>query len=370
MDSSQLPTRKVLDGVMHVGFYTSGDQCPEDIPFPSCLAALLRYLGEEYPWLPLEAHHKTWRLNYANVHFLGASGMAFGLLWREGWHFDNADHMFVADPREVIRRAFLAAGYEYEIVEKDGNPEDELRFRDKIMTAINQGVPVLAFGIIGPPECCLVTGYDDDGDVLMGWNYFQNDPAFQADVTFEPNGYFRKRDWFKDTWSFILVGQKRADFDTQLSNREMLSWALKVMRTPEVYGRHSGLAAFEPWRRQILNESDFMDNDADTLRQRYEVHNTAVGLVAEGRSWGNLFLRHIAAESPQMESDLIEAAACMEAEHDLMWDLWAVCGGNGNPEAWTLFKARDNRLKLAELIQKAHALDEKAAALIEQALFR
>jgi len=356
--------------VMHVGFYTSGDQCPEDIPFPSCLAALLRYLGEEYPWLPLEAHHKTWRLNYANVHFLGASGMAFGLLWREGWHFDNADHMFVADPREVIRRAFLAAGYEYEIVEKDGNPEDELRFRDKIMTAINQGVPVLAFGIIGPPECCLVTGYDDDGDVLMGWNYFQNDPAFQADVTFEPNGYFRKRDWFKDTWSFILVGQKRADFDTQLSNREMLSWALKVMRTPEVYGRHSGLAAFEPWRRQILNESDFMDNDADTLRQRYEVHNTAVGLVAEGRSWGNLFLRHIAAESPQMESDLIEAAACMEAEHDLMWDLWAVCGGNGNPEAWTLFKARDNRLKLAELIQKAHALDEKAAALIEQALFR
>ncbi len=44
MDSSQYPARKVLDGVMRVGFYIGGDQCPEDIPFPSCLAALLGLL--------------------------------------------------------------------------------------------------------------------------------------------------------------------------------------------------------------------------------------------------------------------------------------------------------------------------------------
>ncbi len=370
MDSTQLPAKKVLDGVMRVGFYAGGDQCPEDIPFPSCLASLLRYRGEDYPWLPVEEHNKTWRLNYGNVHFLGASGMAFGLLWREGWHLDNADHMFVADPREVIRRAFMAAGYDYEIVEKQGNAQDEQRFTDKIMASINRGVPVLAFGIIGPPECCLVTGYDDGGHTLVGWNYFQNDPAFQGGVTIEPGGYFRKRDWFKDTLSLIIVGQKQANFDTRLSNHEMLTWALKVMRTPEVYGRHSGLAAFEAWRRHILNEADFADKDADTLRQRHTVHDTAVGLVAEGRYWGSLFLKHIAAESLPMESDLMEAAACMKGEHDLMWEMWGVCGGNGNADAWQLFKERDNRLKLAELIQKAQALDETAAKLIERALAR
>jgi AraC-like DNA-binding protein len=60
--------RRVLDGVMRVGFYRGGDQCPEDIPFPSCLAAYVRHAGDEYPWLPLHAHNMEWRLNYANVH--------------------------------------------------------------------------------------------------------------------------------------------------------------------------------------------------------------------------------------------------------------------------------------------------------------
>jgi hypothetical protein len=32
----------------------------------------------------------------------------------------------------------------------------------------------LAFGIIGPPECCIVTGCDEHGNVLIGWNYFQS----------------------------------------------------------------------------------------------------------------------------------------------------------------------------------------------------
>lgn len=97
----------VLEGVMRVGFHQGGDQCPEQIPFPSCVAACLRYLGEDVPWLPLHGPDQEWRLNYGNVFLLGATGMAFGLLWRPGWHMDNAELLMMADPRQLIDRAYL-----------------------------------------------------------------------------------------------------------------------------------------------------------------------------------------------------------------------------------------------------------------------
>jgi len=181
--------RLVLEGVMRVGFYKGGDRCPEDIPFPSCLAAAVRYLGDEYDWVPIEANNTTWRLNAANNGILAASGMTFGLRWREGWHQDNADMMFVADPRDVIHRSFQYVGYEYELVQKEEDDDaDEELFREKVIQSLRAGRPVLAFGVIGPPECCLITGYDEGGDVILGWNYFQDNPQWQEVVTIEASG--------------------------------------------------------------------------------------------------------------------------------------------------------------------------------------
>ena len=38
--------------------------------------------------------------------------------------------------------------------------------RRRIKSEVDNGRPVLAFGVISPPECCLITGYDDDGRFL------------------------------------------------------------------------------------------------------------------------------------------------------------------------------------------------------------
>jgi len=64
----------------------------------------------------------------------------------------------------------------------------------KIIESIDQNVPVLAFGVIGPPECCIITGNDESGEVIIGWNYFQNEHD-----DFEPTGQFRKGNWYKDS---------------------------------------------------------------------------------------------------------------------------------------------------------------------------
>jgi AraC-like DNA-binding protein len=349
--------RRVLDGVMRVGFYRGGDQCPEDIPFPSCLAAYVRYMGDEYPWLPLHAHNMEWRLNYANVHILGASGMAFGLLWREGWHMDNTDMMFVADPREVIERAFAAVGHPYEIVHKTGAPEDEALYRARILDSIDAGRPALAFGVIGPPECCLITGYDEGGDVLIGWNYFQDDPEFNAGVAFEPGGCFRKRHWCADTHSLIIVGERQADHDPWRGDREALRWALHVARTPEVLGRHAGFAAYAAWAAQISDDAALDTDDVDVLRQRHEVHNSAVGTLAECRAWASSYLRQMAERHPAMAPDLHHAADGYMAQHDLMWEAWGLVGGNGHPEAYIRFAEPAVRRGLAEILHRCQALD-------------
>lgn len=361
--------RLVLEGVRRVGFHTTGNDCPENIPFPSCLAAALRYLGEEYPWIPLQAHNMTWRLNYANVHILGASGMAFGLLWREGWHPDNVDAMFVADPREIIHRAFAAVGYGCEVVEKTGADDDEAWYRDRIRESLQAGRPVLAFGVVGPPECCLITGYDEGGDVLIGWNYFQDEPGFGGGLTFEPTGQFRKRDWFKQTHSIVLIGEKTHRPDDAAILRDTLRWALEVARTPQRFGRHSGFAAYSAWAAQLTDDGAFATDDPAVLRQRHEVHHTQTGTLAELRAWAAQFLHHLAESEPASIADELRAASdCYNAEHDLMWKIWDLAGGHMNREAHLIFARPEVRRQIVPVILNARKLDEEAAAHLDRAL--
>lgn len=44
---AEFPERLVLTNVPQVKFYDGGSRCPEDIPFPSVMRALMEYLGEE-----------------------------------------------------------------------------------------------------------------------------------------------------------------------------------------------------------------------------------------------------------------------------------------------------------------------------------
>ena len=44
---TDIPTRLVLEGVPRVSFYEGGPVCPEDIPFPSVMRALMEYLHQE-----------------------------------------------------------------------------------------------------------------------------------------------------------------------------------------------------------------------------------------------------------------------------------------------------------------------------------
>ncbi|MFC1718366.1 hypothetical protein ACFL6S_32220, partial [Candidatus Poribacteria bacterium] len=128
--------------------------------------------------------------------------------------------------------ALEALGYESEYISKEEGRDNVSYFRKRIIESIrDKGRPVIAQGVIGPPEWCIIAGYDEYGDVLMGWNYFQGGPEAEL----EPSGYFRKRNWFEDTHSLVIIGEKQEQPPLGERYQETLRWATQIVRTPVTF---------------------------------------------------------------------------------------------------------------------------------------
>jgi len=374
------PIRMVLEGVPKVNFF-EGNRCPEDVPFPACVRAYLEFMGDSYGCDHVLVNNSNWKLGCTYAYIMGTSGAAFCLSWKKGWHGDNVAIKYMSsDPSEPFRRAFESVGYAYESYSKTDN--DEARFRKLIIESLcDKGRPVFAFGVIGPPECCLITGYDEHGDVLIGWNFFQNFPEFSNGVDFEPSGYFRKRDWFKDMEGIIIVGEKQEKPSLNDIYREALNWDVKVVRTPEFYDenhhkgisawqdRYNGLSAYSAWADSLSNDDDFATDDMPMLWKRFIAHDDVVGIIAEARWYGSMFIAQIAKHIWNMSEDLYKSASCYAAEHDLMWQIWNLVGGIGHGEDRVKNLAKpDIRKQIISVILKARDKDAEAVDHVEKAL--
>lgn len=364
--------RLVLPDVARVGRRLGGGRNPERIPFPSCLAACLRYIGDYYPWVPVREHSMDGRLNYSYIRTMGVTGMAFGLLWGPGWSPGNAGLMSIADPDEIIDRAFRAAGRSYEAVWTSGKPADSDVLRRTLLESLESGRPVLAFGVIGPPECCVITGYDCEQDAVIGWSFYQDDPQFAQDVEYEPNGCFRLQNWAQNTAGLVVVGDRTdrgaQPFDLAQSALAILNWALHVIHTAVAHDRKSGLAAYAAWAEQLVHDSDFTSSDEQQRKQRYAVHNSAVDRVAECRWTASHFLTLMADAIPELSAPLLVAAEYYRQEYGLMLRVWSLVGAPGDPEAHTRFADPAVRRRIAGMVLGARDTDARAAGMINQAV--
>ena len=360
--------RRVIEGVPRIGYQAQGSKV-ELCPFPSALKACLESIGQSIAYEELMA----------------ASGAAFRLVWSPRcWDGGNVDLMVMAsDPLEPYRRAAEATGRVVEALGNSDAPHAALPghrlfsayaspdvLRRRIVESIrDRGRPVIALGVVGPPEAAIVTGYDDEGAVLMGWSYFQDMPALAGDVGFEPSGYFRQRVWWPRTPGVFLIGEPCDRLPGSERDRRVLEWALAVARTPNVHGRASGLAAYEAWASDLGRDDDFPEDDTATLLQRLEVHDDAMMTVAEGRWYASVYLSQMARRAPFMAEHLLAAASCHAAEHRLMWEGWALVGGIGRGSAQaSALAAHDVRDGLARVVRAAQAKDREAADHVERAL--
>lgn len=377
---ANLPIRLVLENVPQVKFYDGGPRCPEDICLPAVLRAIAEYLGDpDYGCNKCRAKHPNCTIACSYAFFVGVTGAAFYISWKEGWHGDNQTPFYLdADAAAMEKHAFKAMGYSFEWL----MPDQREQFVPHIAKSLQRGMPVISYGIIGPPETGLITGYDDHGETILGWNFFQ---SFDPRIETEPSGYYRKRDWAQDAQSLLIIGEKGSRPPLKETYRSALEFALKVVHTPMVrpepnspeqyQHRHNGLAAYDAWIAHLLQDENFTVEDEATLRQHFEVHDQMVGMVAEARWYGSQFLvgmtehvdTHVHRDAVE---DILHAAALYAGDHELMWQLWNLAGGIGNPEGWKRFADPAVRRQMVPIIHQARDKDARAAEHIERALDR
>ncbi len=370
MPISASPERVLLSGVPRVAFYSGGARCPEDITFASCLRAALEFLGDCPGCRHLATHPAGSPVSCSYAWFLGVTGHAFSLIWEHGWSPGNGNlHWIANDPSEPYRRGLEAAGRGGQVWLRGAAWPAEAALRDAIKSSLRAGRPAIALGVAGPPEAGLITGYDDDGDVLMGWSFFQDMPEFSAGLAFEPTGEFRARDWYAGMEGLITLGEPAQAPPLEELVRSALRFGLERMRTPSIAGRHAGLAAYDAWIGHLLMDGVFDTSDAEVLAERFGVHDAMVGNLAELRWYGSLFPSQVASDQPWMAPELLRAAACMTEEHKLMWDAWGLVGGIGRDPAKVQKLAEpDVRRALAEVIRASRAQYKEVADHIEAAL--
>jgi hypothetical protein len=134
------------------------------------------------------------------------------------------------------------------------------------------------------------------------------------------------------------------------------------------------LAAFDAWVKHLLMDDQWPVDDENVLRAHHQIHNDAVGTVAEARWYGSVFLAQIVEgfeAGPQKtgrQADILHAAACYAAQHDLMWELWELAGGIDNDEAHRAMADPNVRKAMVDVIRRARDKDAQAADHIERAL--
>lgn len=334
-------TRKVeeiLDGVENIE-WKKGCNC-----FSGSVVACMRFLKEDVTY------------NFV----AGVSGAAFHIQW--AWEPDNcAPEVTLGE--ELIRRAFWALGYEYTLIEdfeKVAPESSEAAWRQRIINNIDKGYPIIARGVVGPPECCVIAGYAQEGDILLGRSYFYKDS----------HGYFRQADWYKDCYGLIEIGKKLEAPPRSEVIHKTLEWAVELARTPEMNGRATGLAAYDVWADALGRDEDFPEDDMDILTLRcMATINDGFGYLADVRWAAGGFLESIAEECGEAAADLKAAAQAYKEESGLH------CKGmKSGPNSFApdeekrRIANRDLRCEMADFVRKAGAKAHEAVGFLECAL--
>lgn len=345
----------ILYGVPKVAYSFEG--CT---PFCVAMKACLNYMGQQ--------------VDYAYI--MAITGAAFRLRWNTAcWDGGNVDIMNIYEDRfEAFRRAFAAAGRSYRLLQREkASKEDFIRF---IKEEIDEGRPVIAFGIIGPPEAGLVTGYRDNGRVLLGWNCFQENQEFAKGVTIEENGYYATENWWENecTVALIAVGEKQ---EALASHKEILENAVEILTKEKVVfydkdGRPAaeyagGQRAYECWAGSVGDDGEFPEGAIiPLLYERIVCQNDAEMMLGEGRYYAAAYLEQVGREQEAVSKECGLAVQYFRRAAELGPKMSELIGGyEQNEENIKSFAKPAVRQQLVSLIRQAKELEAEAVKVLQ-----
>lgn len=347
----------ILYGVPKVAY--SFEECT---PFCVAMKACLNYMGQQ--------------MDYAYV--MAVTGAAFRLRWNIGyWDGGNVDIMNIYEDRyEAFDRAFHAAGRSYQILKRQES--DKAGFIRLIKSEIDDGRPVIAFGIIGPPEACLITGYRNDGATLLGWNCFQENQEYASGATIDESGYFVTDNWWENecTVALIAVGEKQEALGhpkeilgnaLEILTKEKVVFAEDKKETEEYAG---GQRAYECWANAIADDREFPKSAIlPHLFERLVCQNDALTMICEGRSYAACFLEWVAKENEAAAKLCSKAAEYFRKVSECGFQMFEINGGcMQDEESVKRFASPETRRQLVPLIRKAKDYEAKAVEALTEAV--
>lgn len=350
----------ILYGVPKVGYGIGGFT-----PYPMCLKAVANYIGEDMDY------------DYAMV----SCGAAFRLAWNETcWDGGNVDIMLTyEDAIQSYRMGAQALGYgfrllgrannrtildnptKYATLNGNGTKEDFIAF---IRQEIDKGRPCIGLGIIGPPEACVITGYQDNGATLLGWNFFQEDPSLTSEIGHDKSGYFVTNQWWEneETVAVMALGEKESPPYTVTQIAEQAVAAL----SPRRYGGYArGIAAYDAWKRAIMDDSQFpKEQILSLLVERMMCQGDAMGCLADGRNNAASYFQKLAESNPKQPLYQKIADRFGDVLHTVDQMAEVLGGFERGEENMRLFANPETRRKLAKQIDCCKAADEEALLLL------
>jgi hypothetical protein len=214
---------------------------------------------------------------------LGLSGAGNRLSWRPGtWFPGNVDLATCEEPPFAPhQRVLTALGLRAEVRGCRDFPGltppfvDEETARQEIVESLDRDLPVIALGIIGPPESCVVLGYEEDGERLIGWNYFQADEGLDAERPFVT------ANWFAGLTGYLLLAEEADAPGRRASALAALRAVVDHAHRGEVRGARVGLAAWTAMLDQV--EHDDFSTCATLLPRDKQPEEDAFSATVQGR---------------------------------------------------------------------------------------
>ncbi len=334
-----------IEGARRIAWDT-GEMCE----FASAFVSALETLNEKIP--------------YSFV--MGVSGVAFRTTIAPGeWDFGNYSILSVAeDPNEAVERAFRAAGYACKIY----GPGDREKNTAVITESIDRGVPVLAYNVVGPSNCVIITGYDEGGDVLLGWSTYQDIPD-DHNIPHDTTGYFRKPGWYDNIPGFITIGEKRDRPPLRETYLDSLKWAVHLLRTPYMGKKATGLEGLKVWAQEMTDDTQFPENDPDLVGWRYV--SVAINMtMLRDHTQAVPYLQQMLEDVPEFNPEVSQALDCYREVSLIRDEMDGIIGDGFSEAAMKAIHDPEARRAYAEKIMLIREAEAEAAGHFEALLAR
>lgn len=234
-----------------------------DCTWAGALLRALNYMGETY--------------TYEQI--MGMSGACYRIAFTEVWDWSAVDALVAFDYSTPL---FAAVGYEQVWASRQGK-EERGEERQNIMADIDSGKPVIAINLRIAPEWGVITGYQENGKILLCRTYF--DKEFLNE----------KKDYLEtDFWPFLIThfGKKivkPSEYDILITSLHNL---VKSFQASCGRGYYQGREAYEKWMEGLNNSALWDSNNKSTvLERRIGVNDATLLNLIDARCAASVYLK-------------------------------------------------------------------------------